>query len=580
MKMIIDKLKKSGFIRVMSFMKPRMFKYAAGMIGMSLLFSALSLVESFALKHVIETAEVNDMTLMLRGVILAVILYLGITLLIPVARFYYNQCSQLAVLDVKSAIFKHRSRLPISYFENTHSGDILSRLDSDASLMCELYASRIRRLIFPIIYGVTAAIPMFILNWKLSLALMILNLACAVINFKYIHPMREVSDRIQRSSSLMTQRLLDLFAGFQIMRAFGIEEYILKKYMYVNDEMTSNYIRRVKLGSGLDAVNYAAGIISTLGVIIAGSYLVTAGLATFGTLFAIINLQGRLNRSFLEVANYIPQVQKMMAGSSRVFELLDTATEPQREDKVVVKDQKAAVKLDEVVFSYDKENIVLNGLSLEVQKNQTAALVGPSGQGKSTVIKLLLGFYPHKSGMITINGIPIEDYSLRSLREMISYVPQDPFLYNVSIRENIRYGRISASDEEIEQAAKDAYVHEFITRQPEGYDTVVGERGVKLSGGQMQRIAIARAMLKNSPILLLDEATSSLDSESEEMVQKALERLRENRTTIVIAHRLSTIEHADMICVVQEGKITEKGSHLQLIKDNGLYRKLYETQFH
>jgi ABC-type multidrug transport system fused ATPase/permease subunit len=216
---------------------------------------------------------------------------------------------------------------------------------------------------------------------------------------------------------------------------------------------------------------------------------------------------------------------------------------------------------------------------VSAQRGQIVALVGPSGGGKSTVLKMLLGFYCPQAGSIVVEGRPIGSYPLEQLRERIAYVPQDAYLFDGTIEENIRYGRLDASDEELEAAARAANAHGFIVEQPEGYQTVVGERGAKLSGGQRQRIAIARALLKDAPILLLDEATSSLDSRSEQLVQQALDTLMKGRTTFVVAHRLSTVQHADAICVVDDGKIVERGNHLDLLEKKGLYRQLYETQF-
>ena len=234
------------------------------------------------------------------------------------------------------------------------------------------------------------------------------------------------------------------------------------------------------------------------------------------------------------------------------------------------------IQISDAIFTYDGSERVLDGVDITVDRGKTAALVGESGGGKSTVVKLLLGFYPLESGAVRVLGKPLAGYTPDELRRNIAYVPQDAYLFTTSIRENIRYGRLDASDEEVEQAARRAYAHEFIMSFPKGYDTMVGERGESLSGGQRQRIAIARAFIRNAPILLLDEATSALDTESEQLVQKGIEALMGGRTTLVVAHRLSTIEKADVIYVIERGKVCEKGRHAELMERNGVYRKLVE----
>jgi len=281
---------------------------------------------------------------------------------------------------------------------------------------------------------------------------------------------------------------------------------------------------------------------------------------------------------FLQLGSFLSQLQGCLAGASRVFEIMDMPEEKNRGSAYKGVTDSVYIKFKNVSFNYGGQGQGLKNFSMDIERGCKAALAGPSGGGKSTVFKLLLGYYPQEEGEIIIDGKPIEEYSLTALRNMIAYVPQDTYLFDGTIYENIGLARPNASREEIIEAAKAAYAHDFISQQPDGYETMVGERGVRLSGGQKQRIAIARAILKDAPILLLDEATSALDSESELLVQKALEKLMAGRTVLTAAHRLSTIESSDVIYVVEEGSILEKGSHKELCKESGLYRKLWELQ--
>jgi ATP-binding cassette subfamily B protein len=316
------------------------------------------------------------------------------------------------------------------------------------------------------------------------------------------------------------------------------------------------------------------------------------GTVEVGTVWAITHLFGNASFMFGSVGDFVTQVQRALAGASRVFELLDWPVEQEKvaqpQKSVPWSEQKESmITIRDLAFGYEGDDAgdsgddveVLRGISMSAGQGQVVALVGPSGGGKSTIVKLLLGFYPVRDGQIAIDGKLIEAYPLPQLRSMMAYVPQDAYLFDGTIEENIRYGKPDASREQIVAAAQAANAHDFVMEQPDGYDTPVGERGAKLSGGQRQRIAIARALIKDAPVLLLDEATSALDSESEQQVQDALGVLMEGRTTVAIAHRLSTVENADTIVVIDDGRVVEEGRHEELVGQGGLYTRLYELQF-
>jgi ATP-binding cassette, subfamily B, bacterial len=574
----------------MAFMKPRMGKYFTGMIGMALLFSAINVVQALALKMIADAVAVQSLVPLRNGVGMMLLLIVALIVLFPIAHYMYNGSAAETSAETRSILFGHRGRLPIRYFEKHHSSETLTLLTNDIGTMNGLYMGRLRRLIFPFIFGTAAAVPMFILDYRIASALVILNTASVIVNTRFANPIRRISDRIQTKISTLNSRLIDLISGYAVIRLFHIDGVIRKRYKVSNEETTDLQIRRTHLSALLGSSNYFLSMIGTFGVLIVGALMVSAGWTTLGTLFAILHLQNRLSYAFLEVGQYIPEMQTALAGSGRVFDMLDEPAEP---ESYKSEDSAGAVATEEagniastdralemvgirrISFSYDGSTPVLDQLTLSAKAGETIALVGPSGGGKSTVLKLLLGFYPPDSGEITLAGKPFGEYALSDVRDLMAYVPQDAYIYDGTIEENIRMGRQEASMEEVEAAAKAAYAHEFITELPGGYQSVVGERGARLSGGQRQRIAIARALLKNASILLLDEATSSLDSESELLVQKALDALMKQRTTIVIAHRLSTIEHADMIYYIDQGKVMESGTHEQLLADGMLYREMH-----
>ncbi len=576
---MFKKLFSGDFVRTVSYLKPRKWPYLIGMLVFSISFTIMPLLESVIIKYVIEAAVQKQISILLTGIIIVITTALTVVLLVPAFRYMYTSRSNMTTAEIRVSVYDHLLKLPIGYFEDNHSGSIVSRLTYDLSMMGYLFTSQLRRLLFPFIYGLSAAIPMFLLEWRISIVLVLLNFLSSFVNTRFSKPLRKLSDKIHKSNAVMTERLIDMLAGFNEAKLFHINRIITGRYLENNKEITKLYIQRTRMNALLNSANYLLGMINTLGVLVAGSFIVSKGYASFAVIFALMSLQGNLNRAFLEVGIFLPRVQSMLAAASRVYELLDSPPEPEYYDVEGIRNSKAVVEMRNVVFGYEGERKALNNLSFTAEKGQTIGFVGPSGGGKTTVAKIIMGYYPPESGSIAIHGKPMGEYSLSKLRDMMSYVSQNSYLFNGTIEENIRYGKPDATEEEIINAAKASYAHDFIMQQPEGYNTIVGERGIKLSGGQKQRLAIARAIIKDAPILILDEATSSLDSESEEQVQKAFEALAQNKTAIVIAHRLSTVEHADIIYVIDDGKVAEQGNHVELLALDGLYSMLYNIQF-
>jgi ABC-type multidrug transport system fused ATPase/permease subunit len=430
---------------------------------------------------------------------------------------------------------------------------------------------------------------MLFLKWDLALLIILSGLFPLVINAVSARPLRRVGDETQRKLAGLSERLADLLAGFQIVRTFNLGDWILERFYRSNEDVLNANLRRVRIESALAAGN-DFGFVVIIVAYIAGAYMVLRGQTTLGVLMALVQLNNPVQFFVYSLGGTISRLQGALAAGDRILAVLDAEPEPQRYATAVALPASAdapvtattpgrVVMFSEVTFSYGDERPILQNLSFDIQEGQVAAFVGPSGSGKSTIFRLLMGHYPVAAGSISVFGKPIHAYTLSELRDLSAFVPQDAYLYSGSVLENIRYGKPDATREEIVAAAQASYAHDFILDLPAGYDTLVGERGARLSGGQRQRIAIARALLKNAPILLLDEATSALDSESEEMVQQALNVLMRGRTTIAIAHRISTIDNADIIYVVDGGRVVDRGRHHELLKKDGLYRHLYELQF-
>lgn len=565
------------FIELMSFMKPRLGKYTIGILGLDIAGTGLVIILAFALKYMIDAPIKGQMELLEKA-----ILYIGMAVFIAVTAiplFYYTYKSSVkkTIAQIREDIFKHIQKYPASYFDNNHSGDVISRISNDAKMVEMFYSDQLQTMSGTAMLGCGAAIFMFVLNWQVSLVLIIISLILVLFNVKFAGRIRSLSDKIQQHMGVFTGNINDFVSGFYIMKIFQIESLIGGKLKNCNEEMTELAVKRVSNSALLDSTNYLVSMINFTGVMCIGAYLVMKNITDFGTVTAMVQLQMILNDSFLSFGKFIAQLQTSLAGANRIFELLQQETEKELSPTADTNEIEDMIYMKSVNFGYGGEEKSLKGLSLKVTKGQVAALVGPSGGGKSTVLKLLMGYYPLEDGLIALEAKPMEMYSLNEIRDMIAYVPQDSYLFDDTIKENIRYGRLDASDEEVVAAARAAFAHDFIMELPEGYNEKAGEKGAKLSIGQKQRISIARALLKDAPILLLDEATSALDSESEHQVKKAIDAFKKGRTVIIVAHRISTIEHADKIFVIDKGVVAEEGTHEELINKNGIYGALCKT---
>ena len=487
--------------------------------------------------------------------------------------------AQQAIARLREEVQAHLIRLPVRYFDSTKSGVLVSRVMNDPEGIRNLVGTGLIQLLGGFLTAGIAIVWLFVLNWKLTSATVVFLAIFGVgmsIAFKKLRPIFRERSVIQAD---VTGRLTETIGGIRIVKVYTAEEREQKVFAVGVDKLFRNIAATITGTSATTALSVA--IVGALGVLLMmiGGGDVLNGRMTLGSLIQYVFFIGLVTLPVVSIASIGTQLTEALAGLDRIRELRDMATEDQLDaSKRGVPTVQGHVQFDNVTFEYEPGVPVLKGVSFDAPAGTTTALVGSSGGGKSTLISLVMAFAGTKSGQIRIDGTPLDELKLHEYRRHLGVVLQDNFLFDGTVRENIAFTRPGASKESVEEVAKIAYVDEFVSRFPEGFDTIVGERGVKLSGGQRQRVAIARAILADPRILILDEATSALDSESEQLIQEGLRRLRSGRTTFVIAHRLSTITSADQILVLEQGEIVERGTHAQLLAMHGRYRELYERQ--
>ena len=563
------------FIRSMRVMGKKRFVYQGSIFVMSVTFALFGIMSSLLMKCVVDIAQTGEYERLGYSIVVIVVVGVISLLIYRVATIRYNVEAKRVYGDLSERVLDAEMSLPYSYYEKHHSGEIVSKVSYDLTKMGDIYGSRLRRVVMPFLQVVSYLIPMFLLSWQLTLCLLAVNSVMMAIELLLLNPMHRVSRELSGVNTAMTNRLSDMLQGMEQVRMFPGGRGTVAQFREENHHYEKKYGRKTLYTACLEGSSKGFELLCSLVFLMLGIYYVDKGYTTLGALAAIYTMYASFSFQFLQIGKYIAELVGCLANAQNIFDFLDEVKEPanwyrENGDERIAETAQTettaaqtttgiqpanAVEIRSIRFSYTGEEDVLRDFSLEVKKGECIAITGASGCGKTTLSKLLLGLYPLGEGDIRVNGMSMRESDLADLRRQIAYVPQEPYLFQGSIAENIRMGRPEATEKEIREAAKQAHAHDFIMEFPEGYDTTVGERGNNLSGGQRQRIAIARAILKDTSIILLDEATSALDNESEQAVNEALRNLQGQKTILMIAHRPSTIELADRVCTMVRAEL-------------------------
>lgn len=555
------------FLRTMRTMGKRRFMYYGSILGMSITFAMFSVMEAFLMKIVVDIAQKGEWDRLISSVVIIVITGVIVLLGYRFACIRYNVEAKRIYGKLYEQVLSHEMKLPCEYYENHHSGEMLSKVSFDLGRMGDIFGSRFRRVVMPFIMVVVFLVPMFALSWQLTLCLVAVNTVLIGVTMVLTGPLKSLSKKMSESNSIMTKHITDLIQGIIQVRMFPAGRKTVDRYNEEADVYAVKSDKRNMFSSLLECANTGFDLICNLVFLALGILFVQKGYTTLGAIAAIYTMYGRFSRQFLQMGKYIPELIAYLTYAQNIFEFLDEKTEEEMLNHQEFNKERLhneinnscghnnidySVNISNLTFSYIKDEnnapiVVLDNYNERIKSGEFVVVTGASGSGKTTLSKLLMGFYKPDSGMIEVCGNNLDDISLAAGRSFFALVPQDAILFNMSIMDNIRMGRLDATEAEIIEAAKMANAHQFITEFTDGYDTVVGEKGMSVSGGQRQRIAIARAILKNAPIMLMDEATSALDNESERAVNETLQNLKGRMTIIMIAHRTSTIQMADRV---------------------------------
>ncbi|HIP70033.1 MAG TPA: ATP-binding cassette domain-containing protein [Anaerolineae bacterium] len=570
------------FHRIFAYVKPYRGWFVFSAI--TLIFSALlGLVLPLVIGSVVDVVLVDgDLGQLNRIILFLFVIFIVQAIFSFMHRLSLAYVGERAITDIRIDLFTHLQHLSLRFYDDTRTGSIISRLTNDISQLQTAVTDNLMALLRQGITLIGAVILLFWLNWQLTLIILIgipiITLTMVILGRQIRKASKQVQDALAESANVAEETT----SGVRIVKSFAREQYEIGRYTNKVMDIFEAAMVKAKISAVLAPIIGFLAFTSITLTLWIGSYQVVNGNLTAGGLVAYLVYTMMVAAPIASLAGLYAQFQSALGATERVFTIMDTEPEIQnRPDAYPLPPVTGQVTFENVDFDYVPSAPVLHQVSFRAEPGQVVALVGPSGAGKSTLISLIPRFYDAADGRITIDGHDVRDVQLLSLRRQIGIVPQETTLFSDTVYENIRYGKLEATEAEIKAAAKAANAHDFILNElPDGYATMVGERGVKLSGGQRQRVAIARAILKDPRILILDEATSSLDSESEALVQEALERLMHGRTSFVIAHRLSTVLNADTILTLDRGRIVEQGSHNELIlSQDGLYFRLYSMQF-
>jgi subfamily B ATP-binding cassette protein MsbA len=495
-------------------------------------------------------------------------------------KYLTTSVGQWVMHDLRRTLYHHIQRLSLTYHDHKRTGDLISRVTSDIDAIQDFISQVLLGLVVNVLTLVGMLCIMFYLDWRFTLIALSVAPILFVVVYSFTRRIKKASRAVRKKEGEVVSVVSEVLSSIRVVKAFSREDYEQERFEQQSLDSVETALRARSLKAKLSPIVQVLVAIGTSLVLWYGVRLVLNGSMTPGSLLVFLLYLGKMYKPMRELSKMTDTLSKTAVGYERISEVLETEREVRDlRGAKAARPFKGAIAFRHLSFGYSKEETILRNVDFNIEPGQIVALVGPTGAGKTTIASLVARFYDPLSGQVLIDGQDIRRYKLKSLRQQISFVLQETLLFRAPVWQNIAYGRPEASRSEIIEAAKQANAHEFIIRMPEGYDTMVGERGVTLSGGQRQRIAIARAIIRRAPILILDEPSSGLDAASEEVVFDALGRLMENKTAIVIAHRLATVRRADMILVLDKGEIVERGTHDELLQGGGLYAELYEIQF-
>ena len=526
-----------------------------------------------------EVIEARDLTRL--GTLVGLLLgTYSLRLLVNVGDMYIRHAlGERFILDLRVRLYAYLQRLSLSFFERTSTGELMSRVTNDVNALEQFVTHGSALTAVDLLRLVGAAIVLFLLDWRLAL-LVLLPVPVLAVALRYFNTrVRPIYRRVRDRLGDINARLQDSLSGIRVIQAFGQEEREMERFAVESESYYQARVQGIRYWSTFFPAMHFVASLGTVIVLGCGAVMVVRGELSLGTMIAFLSYITSLYQPINRLTEIDNVFQQAIAAGERIFELLDVMPEiKDAPETIELPHIRGEVAFHNVSFRYSTGDEVLRDVTFRMAAGEMVALVGPSGAGKTSIANLLCRFYDPTQGRITVDGHDLCKVKLASLRKQVAVVLQDTFLFNTTVRENLLYGKPDATDEELITAAKTAYAHDFIMALPDGYDTEIGERGVKLSGGQKQRLALARAILADPRILILDEATSSVDAEAEYLIQQALESVLKGRTSLVIAHRLSTIRDADKIIALEEGRIIEVGDHHELMRHGGLYSQLYRRQ--
>ncbi|MFR1483075.1 lipid A export permease/ATP-binding protein MsbA [Phascolarctobacterium faecium] len=568
------------YLRILSYIKPYMHRLIFAMFC-TIMAAAGNLYIPWIIKDMIDEVLADKNGTMLNWIAASII-----AIFVVRGLFWYGQnylmsyVGQSVIIDIRAAVFKKLQRLSVSFYDKNKTGTIMSYVTNDVNALQSAMVENTIEMITEGFILIGSVVAMIYLDWRLTLFTVCTFPVVLWFMEFFGKKIRKTGGRIQECTADITSVLQESVASARVIKSFVREDYEVDRFDVENRANFRANMKNVQLMATLTPVVELVAAIGVTMIIWYGGNNVINGTITAGSLVAFLTYAVNISNPIKRLTRVIGNIQKALAAAQRVFMIIDMPEEiAESRDAKQLPEVSGKVEFQNVSFAYDDKGNVITDLSFSVKPGEVIAIVGPSGAGKSTIANLLPRFYDVNKGDIKIDGHSVREVTLDSLREQVGIVPQETMLFNGSVYNNILYGRLDATKEEIEAAAKAANAHDFIMQLTDGYETKLGDRGVNLSGGQRQRIAIARAILKNPRILILDEATSALDTESERVVQEALDRLMVGRTSFVIAHRLSTVKNADKILVLEKGNLVESGTHDELLALDGLYAHLYKIQY-